>query len=455
MQARFLFILLCNILCLSGFSLPAHGIERQPDPDGCFSCHALEGLDYFDTTGVLRTASINKQHYYSSLHGSVPCNDCHRKIEHYPHKVENGEVDCGESCHVEEPSQGEPYSHQYVVKEYKDSVHGKGWSKGLTGGNRLEETNHQQDPSCRQCHSNDLYIDPSQLPKFMKDFDHVDGECGSCHQGEVWLGQFGGHILRRFTGSRWNKHEHNKMCNTCHADHARMTEVVRDTPNKDKEIKEKADARFILSRDSYATTLHARLLETNVMEGASCLDCHATDGFRHGILPDENTESSTHTDQLADTCAQSACHAYATHPLNKPFVKTDLHDLDMVSVNNDLVPRDWSRLESGWVKAFIALLPIIIILGGASLWSRYFGEKKKGLVFSEIGGDAFQENIIGRKPKKKKAKKKTSKVKPAPTPTPTPTPKSKPDIPPEPTEQTEPTPTQSVSAIHKGDEDEK
>jgi len=406
---RFLLMIALFIVALQ----TVDAAQRHPDPDGCFSCHSLEGLDYIDTKGVLRSASINKQHYYSALHGSVPCKDCHRQIRDYPHKVENGEVDCGESCHVEEPSEGEPYTHKAVVKEYKKSVHGHGWSKGLTGGNRLREEKEAADPSCRFCHTNELYISEAELPKFKESFDHLDSECGSCHQGEIWLGQFGGHILRRFIGSRWNKNDHNKMCNSCHADHQRMANVEQKNEKTGK--KEKVGPRFILASDSYATTLHGRLLETNVMQGASCIDCHAPKEFRHGVLRDEEKEAATHTENLAETCAQSGCHGYATHPLNYRFVKTDLHDIDMISVINDIAPRDQSRLESGWVKALIALLPIIIILGGGSLLWWLFGSKKKSITFSVLGGDAFQEKMIGRKPKNKVKKKVAKKIKPVST----------------------------------------
>ncbi|NOZ52830.1 MAG: hypothetical protein GXP08_06740 [Gammaproteobacteria bacterium] len=388
-----------------GFSQIVNSAERHPDPDGCFSCHALEGLDYIDKHGVLRSASIDKKHYYSSLHGSVPCKDCHRKIRNYPHAVENVEVNCAESCHVEEPSEGEPYSHKYVVKEYESSVHGEGWSKGLTGGNRLKEANQAADPSCRYCHSNELYIGEAELPKFKASFDHLDSECGSCHQGEVWLGQFGGHILRRFIGSRWDKNDHNRMCNKCHADHQRMAEV--ELENAETREKEKAGPRFILASDSYATTLHGRLLETEVMQGASCIDCHAPTGFRHGVLRDENSKASTHADNLAETCAQSGCHGYATHPLNHRFVKTDIHDIDMIPAVNDIAPRDPSRLESSWIKALIALLPIVVVLGIGSLLWHFRGNKKRGVTYAVFGGDAFQEKMIGRKPKAK-IKKHTS-----------------------------------------------
>ena len=402
------------IVALIGFIQTVNAAERHPDPDGCLSCHALEGLEYIDENAVLRSASIDKKHYYSSLHGSVPCRDCHRDIRDYPHKVENGEVDCSESCHVEEPSEGEPYSHKAVVKEYKDSVHGEGWSKGLTGGNRIKEVREVADPSCRRCHTNELYIGETDLPKFKESFDHLDSECGSCHQGEVWLGQFGGHILRRFIGSRWNKNDHNRMCNDCHADHERMAEV--EIENEETGEKTPVGPRFILASDSYATTLHGRLLETNVMAGASCIDCHAPEGFRHGVLRDEEKNASTHTDNLAETCAQSGCHGYATHPFNRRFVKTDLHDIDMIPAVNDIAPLDPSRLESSWVKALIALLPIIVVLGGGSLLWHLFGNKKKGVTFAVLGGDAFQEKMIGRKPKSKTKNKTPPKAKPAPVP---------------------------------------
>lgn len=387
--------------------------KRHPDPDGCFSCHALKGLDYIDKEGVLRSASIDNDHYYSSLHGSVPCKDCHRKIRNYPHKVKNGEVDCAESCHVEEPSEGEAYTHKAVVKEFQKSVHGEGLSKGLTGGNRLKEATKESNPSCRKCHANELYIGEQELPKFREAFDHLDTECGKCHQGELWMGQFGGHILRRFIGGRWNKKDHNRMCNDCHADHERMAKVEIKDKKTDK--KKPVGPRFILASDSYDMTLHGRLLESGVEQGASCIDCHAPKGFRHGILRDEEAKASTHTDNMAKTCAQSDCHGFATHPLNSGFVKTDLHDIDMVLAVNEIVPLDSARLESSWAKALIALLPIILIFGGGSLWWRLFGKKNKGITYAVLGGNTFQEKMIGQKarPKKKhKGKKKPVAKKP-------------------------------------------
>ena len=416
---RYLFGLCIGISIALG-ATTASAEVRHPDPEGCFSCHGIENLNYIDQEGVLRSASINRKHYYSALHGNVPCRDCHRDISEFPHEAKNGEVDCADSCHVEEPSKGEAYNHRYVVEEYQSSVHGEGWSSGFTGGNRFEEEAFQSNPSCRQCHSNELYISAESLPKFKDSFDHMEAECGTCHQGEVWLGQFGGHILRRLIGSRWNKRVHNEMCNRCHNDHERMAKL--EIEKNQGEPKEKVSARFVLASESYASTLHGRILDSDVNGGASCLDCHAPKNFRHGVLRDEHKLSSTHRGNIAETCSQSGCHGFASHPLNARFVETDVHDLDQVSSGIGFFPNDSSRLESGWVKILAVLLPVLFFLAAGTGWSHFFGEKKKGIIFSRFGGVAFQEKILGRKPKGKNKPKPKPKPKPEPEPEPEPEP---------------------------------
>ncbi len=374
--------------------------ERRGDVDGCLACHALPGLQYVDKQGVRRVASIDASHYLSSLHGSVPCKDCHRKIRDYPHRPENGEVDCAASCHVEEPSGGKPYTHKAVTEEFKKSVHGKGWSKGFTGANRQREASDEALPSCRKCHPNELYIGAKDLPRFREDFNHLETECGGCHQGKVWMSQFGGHILRRFLGSRWGKRDHNRMCNDCHADHRRMAAV--EIENSETGKKEKASARFVLASDSYAMTLHGRLLRSGVEAGASCIDCHAPKGFRHGVRRDDDPLAATHADHLADTCANEGCHGFARHPLNAGFVNTDLHDIDMIVATSHVAPLDASRLSSNWGKAIMAMLPIVLVLGGGSLLWLLFGNKRQSVIFAVLGGNSFQKRMIGRKPKKHK-----------------------------------------------------
>ncbi len=369
----FMLIFCAFILLLASASLSAN--KRYNDPDGCFSCHNLSGLQYIDNNGVLRDASIDQSHYYSSLHGSVPCKDCHRKISYYPHIEENTEVDCADSCHVNEPSSGEAFSHKKVVKEFADSSHGSGASKGFTGANRLSEDDRSKSPSCRRCHSNSAYIEPFQIEKFKESFQHTDTECGSCHQGEAWRNQLSGHILRRFIGARWKKQDSNKVCNVCHADLEQMKKVSLKDPISGE--KKQSDYRWQHASASYAKSLHSRILVNGDESGASCLDCHAPiamgmgmgmgNGYRHGIQNALDKQSATHKDNLAQTCGQSKCHKFSTDTVNQGFVTSDQHNLDHLPLTDYSLAAliESERLQSNWYRAFLILgmISLIFILG--------------------------------------------------------------------------------------------
>jgi len=378
--------------------------QRHTDPDGCFSCHAIQGLEYIDEHGVLRNSTIDQQHYLSSLHGSIACKDCHRKIRDYPHKVENTEVDCAESCHLEEPSQGEAYTHKKPTEVFEKSIHGEGWSKGFTGGNRLEESLDQQNPSCRLCHQNTLYIDPEKMSEFKVAFEHTETECGSCHQGEIWLNQFAGHVLRRFLVSEHKNRDENKMCNNCHADKERMAKV--EIEDKGTGEKLKASSKFILASDSYAMTLHSRLLANVDEDGISCNDCHAPTNEKHDIRSYQDINSSTHKDNLHKTCSAAGCHKFSKQHINSGFTHSDMHDLDYISIFEPLLYSQVHNLNSPWTGsawnwALAFLIPVIVLLViGSLLWSLLV-KQKKSVVFSLFGGDHFQKHMIGRKPKSK------------------------------------------------------
>jgi len=365
--------------------------ERYIDPDGCLSCHSIANLDYIDKQGLLRTASINTEHYYSSLHGSVPCRDCHRKITDYPHDPKNGAVDCAATCHLEEPSKGKAYTHEDIIDEFNHSAHGKGWTKNLTASNRVEEGDL---PSCRRCHNNSLYISEEKIELFQQVFEHQDQACGNCHQGTVWRDRISGHILRRLVGARWNKVEANKLCNDCHGDIEKMQHVEKS------DIKD-TSVNFILATKTYDMTLHGRLLAAGVEKGASCNDCHAPNGLKHGVLSAKKPQATTHPNQLSQTCSQ--CHAYANNPLNKEFVLTNLHNTEQIPPHFDLMPLDLSTyFKSNWYRSLIVMLPIIaLLLIGSLLWS-LFVKPKNNRVEPLFGSKHFQKHMIDVKSKKKR-----------------------------------------------------
>jgi len=408
--------------------------ERNSDPDGCLVCHVLPDLTYIDKQGLQRNGTIDTKHYLSSLHGSVACTDCHQNLQYYPHQEENVSVDCAASCHIDEPSKGEAYSHKEVTEEFQQSVHNQGWSKGLTAVNRVQENN-EASPSCRFCHSNTSYIPEHLMTKFKDTFAHTETECGSCHQGEVWLNQFSGHILRRLIGARWSKTDEVAMCNDCHDNPDRInniqrheyTQVAGQVPTEQQAVigdfnnhyaveGETSDARFDLASKSYAMTLHARLLKDGVEEGASCLQCHAPDGFNHGIQSKYDPRSPTHQDNLAKTCGSGNCHTFSDHPDNKGFVNTNLHPIDMLSWLNAPQSLFIQMIKTPWgiavfLLASFLLLALSVNIIMAKLKSK--GKKVRKDQGAFLGGNAFDKHILNlkAKPSAQATKKVSSRAK--------------------------------------------
>ncbi len=379
----------------------ATAAPRSLDPDGCLVCHGLQGLEFIDTEGVMRQLVIDRKHYRRSLHGAVPCSDCHREIRFFPHREDKG-VDCTAQCHIEEPSRGNAYTHKEIAEEMEDSVHRKGATKGFTGSNRLHESRNHSSPSCRLCHSNTGYISEAQMPRFRELFAHSEKSCGNCHRDEIWRERFTGHVLRRLLEGRWSKAESNRLCDKCHADPKRMGEVKREAG---RQSPEPVSARFVNASASYSLTLHGRLIAAGRESGAGCIDCHAPDGLHHGIEAHEWEKAATNETQLAKTCSQSDCHGFAADPRNKGFLHTDLHDLDLTPLLYQSVsdaPSQWMDRSSPW---FIALVILGVLTGTMTIiWisGQLLGDgSSRGKPYAFLGGGIFKHHMLEMKSRKK------------------------------------------------------
>lgn len=397
------FLMLMLLAVLFGV---VHAEKRHPDPDGCFSCHGLPDLKYIDKQGQLRSATILKADYYGSLHGSVPCKDCHRKITDYPHEEKDGLVDCSETCHVKEPSNGKAFTHKDIAKEFQASAHGKGLIKDFAAGNRFKEDQDSSLPSCRRCHVNDPYIADSQMAAFKEAFEHNDAECGTCHAGDVWRDQFSGHILRRYIGNRMNKPISNKICVDCHGNIDRMAKVEQEDPIT--KVKKLVSPEFVHSSESYDKTLHGRLIKDGSMHGASCIECHAPAGLHHGILRDEDPKSSVHENQLKTTCGQAGCHkGYAQNAANLGFLKSPMHGAATVALGFEAKLGELKKTKSNWYYGAMVLgaLAIVFFVGSVYWWLAGDRSKlSKNNNNSVLGADKFQRIIIGTKGNKARVK---------------------------------------------------
>ena len=138
--------------------------------------------------------------------------------------------------------------------------------------------------------------------------------------------------------------------------------------------------------------------------GASCIDCHAPKGLQHEVRAYKDEKSTSHLQQLPETCAQSDCHGYAKNPANAGFVTTDMHDLALLDIPKLKKPLDEQQLtSSGW---FLSSAPLLVISGflilGSLWWWLFIKRTKK--ILALFGGERFETVMIGRKPKKARAK---------------------------------------------------
>jgi sulfite reductase (NADPH) flavoprotein alpha-component len=170
-----------------------------------------------------------------------------------------------------------------------------------------------------------------------------------------------------------------------------------------------SDAHFIHASDSYDMTLHGRLVWEDRDHGVSCNECHAPEGFHHGILPTEHPDSAVNPDRLTQLCGSSGCHGYVTHPLNTEFVLSDMHDLDWVPGYLVNVPLGEIWHTSTWNRVLLVLVPVVVLFMVAGMfWSLFMRFQKDALPI--LGGKRFERRFLVRKKRPQKKGEKTDQV---------------------------------------------
>lgn len=130
-----------NLLWLAALSCLLAGPARAQE--GCLECHGLAGLALPG-----RPLWLGAPGHASDVHGRLPCTDCHKGVEGYPHA--SPQVRCDLPCHVAGAN------HEALVRAEAGSVHAR---PGL--------------PSCGGCH------DAGRAPRGAA----AAALCRSCHAG--------------------------------------------------------------------------------------------------------------------------------------------------------------------------------------------------------------------------------------------------------------------------------
>lgn len=344
-------------LLLLFFSEPARGFEAED----CLECH---------------DRAVNERHLrydsnlVSSIHAEHDCLDCHVEIDDLPHSESLAKVECGDchenaaeeyrnhgllktgnggdvpvcaDCHGkhdilavnERDSRVSPLNlartcgkchedldltkrhdllDEAAVSTYEGSVHGL----AAIGGAYSPAT-------CNDCHAmggTAHNILDAGDPKSPVNHFNIPNTCGQCHRaiaGDYWEGIHGQETKRGRTDS--------PVCTSCHGEHGivapsnpdsrvskmRLAEATCSPCHESASLNEKFDLKGA-NRKSWVDSYHGMKSSSGDLSVANCASCHGV----HRILPQSDSTSSIHPDNLVGTCGH--CHADITPQMARTMI---------------------------------------------------------------------------------------------------------------------------------------
>jgi len=256
--------------------------------------------------------------YQKSVHGKLAskndpnaptCKECHSN-----HNV-LGKIDpksptfplnipklCG-NCHREGEKAAVRYrgTEKEIVKNYSESIHGKGLLKsGLT-----------VTATCTDCHTAHREL-PHSDPLSSINPANIPATCGNCHHG----------IQEKFeksihSASVSKSDKKLPTCENCHSAH----QIIRADSEGFKHIImiQCGNCHEEIAK-TYFETYHGKVSQLGYTKTAKCYDCHGS----HDILPVENPASHLNRKNVVKTCQK--CHASANRQFAGYFTHATHHD---------------------------------------------------------------------------------------------------------------------------------
>lgn len=305
--------------------------HEAPAPVSCGKCHAAAARAHASGKHGARPAA--EVAACTTCHGAHDIKD-KADPESRVHQLRESEVCL--SCHLEGQDPALAATRDKVA-EYKTSVH---WRSLSRGGLVCAA-------SCVDCHGSHGIPgdDAADAPTSRA---RVSRTCGACHLG----------VLRTYEGSVHGQELAKgdldvPVCTDCHGDHDAQSHYEKGssiyaTNVPDTCLKCHADQAFIgrhgfpgLRAETYLQSYHgaaAKLGDTSV---ANCASCHTA----HDIRASSDPRSTTHPDQLQETCGD--CHK--TEDPSKWMEIGKVHQ--------------GTAQESHWVTALVEKLYILLIVG--------------------------------------------------------------------------------------------
>lgn len=328
----------------AGFPAAVGEMDIPKGQDGCLLCHKYPGLGRYEKDAqnriIKRVYYVNEDIHKASYHGRFNCSDCHEDVTRIPH-ADVKKVNCGKSCHVNEPSSGKKFSHKAIVEDLEKSAHG---AQGA-GADEAADL-----PACRDCHTNKPYLLSVQQRAKSKVFTEV---CHQCHEDIAWVDRFLSHVNYRLSRRRPSS-EVVRLCSKCHANQILMARHKLDV--------------VVGFQDTY----HGKAIRYGDEDVANCLNCHAPYalGFSpHRIASRKKENSPVNPANKRATCAQTGCHVAATQEF---ATGSKVHPSQMLTafltkeggtVDLSVPDEAFQARVLAWIKLFYQVLIAAVVLG--------------------------------------------------------------------------------------------
>ncbi len=408
--------LMSGIIGISMLLLFSLALFCQADED-CLACHEDREL----TSESGKPMFVDNEGFQASIHGQagMSCIDCHadlKKVEEYPHDSPLKSVDCSrchensqeqfsrsihflagestnrivvtckdchgsheikakedfgsmvfplnlpstcEKCHLEKVETEKGFD---FIRQYNLSIHFRALEKsGLT-----------MSANCSQCHGaheTKNVHDPASLVSRQ----NIIKTCGLCHVGierDYYEGVHGKDYIKGNLDV--------PVCTDCHNEHDILspqnldsgvyaTKVAQMCTRCHDNVALSRQYGFLTSRlKTYEDTFHGTAAKYGETRVANCASCH---GF-HSIRPSSDPASSTHPDNLPQTCGK--CHPGAS----RRFADGQIH-----AIQEEAVPpkyRSSHIVKQIYIIVITVIIGVMLIFIGTDLLRRLFGKEKHG-----------------------------------------------------------------------------
>jgi len=305
--------------------------QKSPPPrqdEACLACHGTVGMKSENGENIF----IHPSKHATGVHAALGCQDCHTRIQTFPHPAKIEKVQCA-TCHTDEAKafstsahallgeaacatcHGSPHEltttgnlvpakcnecHADEIREFTASIHGQAAKKG-----------DKDAPKCISCHRSIHEVKAASEPDSAVAQRNLADTCAKCHSNAGFLSRH--HIPVAHPVESYKQSVHGRAtaagsekaadCNDCHGNHdIYPARDERSRVNHWRVSDTCATCHGEIAR-TYNASVHGAAVKVGVKDAPACVDCHG----EHLILGPKNPASPVYVRNVsAETCGR--CH---------------------------------------------------------------------------------------------------------------------------------------------------